>query len=265
MNSRDILFGKLSLIHFEMFPKEGIDIEAIAAAVEVLILAGDIFDDLMDGDNEHAPWIKINSSLALQIAIGFVVLSSKIINQFNGKAMQSHYYSTLLQSINGQYIDLTNDIVTEQNYINAIKLKSGSLIALACLTGACSASNEEKMIIEEYANNIGVVQQINNDIRAFLNWDKYQDVFQRKKSLPILYALTSKEFKNEPLSNYYNGHVDYEDIYQQREQIIDDLSSRGALQYAKVISEIHKQKAIKLMNQIDMNPALKNELLIFIM
>ncbi|MCB8818201.1 hypothetical protein [Desulfosporosinus shakirovi] len=64
-----------------MFDGQSKDIFQAAAAVELMILSLDIFDDLQDQDNFSVPWHNINPALAMNIATGLLVLSTKAIEQ----------------------------------------------------------------------------------------------------------------------------------------------------------------------------------------
>lgn len=84
-SKRDFLFGSLTVLHFEMFNGEDTDIYSAAAAIEILILATDIFDDLQDQDQFDAPWQNVDRSIVLNLSVGLLLLSKKILENSNEK------------------------------------------------------------------------------------------------------------------------------------------------------------------------------------
>lgn len=162
-------FGQLVILHYQMFDGQSKDIFQAAAAVELMILSLDIFDDLQDQDNFSVPWHKIDQSIAMNIATGFLVLSAKALEQTSferdRKAMANDYLNTqVLKAINGQHTDLMNLIESEEDYIQMVKEKSGSLMASACLVGTALASEKHHDSVNKYGEHIGIIAQIKNDI-----------------------------------------------------------------------------------------------------
>ena len=162
-------FGQLVILHFQMFACQSKDILQAAAAVELMILSLDIFDDLQDQDNFSVPWHKIDQAIAMNIATGFLVLSTKAIEQTSfdrdRKVMASDYLNTcVLKAINGQHTDLMDLIESEEDYIQMVREKSGSLMASACLVGTALASEKHHDSVNKYAEHIGIIAQIKNDI-----------------------------------------------------------------------------------------------------
>lgn len=46
----DLLFGRLAYLHYDLFSTQGDHSTYIAAAIELIVLAGDLLDDLVDQD-----------------------------------------------------------------------------------------------------------------------------------------------------------------------------------------------------------------------
>jgi len=63
-------FSQLVILHYRMFDGQSKDIFQAAAAVELMILSLDIFDDLQDQDNFSVPWHKIDQALAMKHSYG---------------------------------------------------------------------------------------------------------------------------------------------------------------------------------------------------
>ncbi|MED4906358.1 polyprenyl synthetase family protein [Parageobacillus thermoglucosidasius] len=260
----DFLFGRLAGMHYQIFSEEVKESERIAAAVELLMLAGDILDDLMDQDSLETSWSKAPLTTSFHMAIGLLLAGQKAIADLpidddkKAKA-QSYILSRLLQSLNGQHMDVTNGIQTEAEYIEMVKKKSGSLVAMACFVGTALAGAEKNtVIIEKYANDIGIAAQIDNDIDALYRWDEKNDIKAKKKSLPVLYMLASK--RDNLLKQYFSNHIDYNELYAQKEKVIQQMEQEGAFYYAKVMSHIYKEKALQEIEKLDVDDRYKSVL-----
>ncbi|MEB3751924.1 hypothetical protein EP10_002796 [Geobacillus icigianus] len=253
----DCLFGRLAGLHYQMFSKSIIEIERVAAAVELIMLAGDLLDDFVDQDGLKILWTDAMfvTSLHIHMAIGLLLAGQKAIadlpiDDYKKVRAQSYILSRLLQSLNGQHMDVTNDIQTETDYLQMLKKKSGSLVAMACFVGTALAGAEKNtVIIEKYANDIGIAAQIDNDIDALYRWDEKNDIKAKKKSLPVLYMLASK--RDNLLKQYFSNHIDYNELYAQKEKVIQQMEQEGAFYYAKVMSQIYKEKALQEIEKLD--------------
>jgi competence protein ComQ len=260
----NFLFGRLAAVHYQMFSENMKETERIAAAVELMMLAGDMLDDLVDQDSLETSWRRAPLATFLHIVIGLLLLGQKAIAALpiddDQKAKAQFYVSSrLLQSLNGQHMDLTYDIQTEADYLKMVKKKSGSLVAMACFVGAALAGAEQNYsIIENYANDIGIAAQIANDIDALYRWDEKNDIKAKKKSLPILYMLASK--RDNLLKQYFSNHVDYNELYAQKEKVIQQMEQEGAFYYAKVMSQIYKEKALQEIEKLDVDDRYKSAL-----
>ncbi|ABO67417.1 polyprenyl synthetase [Geobacillus thermodenitrificans] len=265
----DFLFGRLAGVHYQMFSENMKETERIAASVELMMLAGDMLDDLVDQDSLETTWNKAPLTTSLHIAIGLLLAGQKaivdlLIDDHKKAKAQLYISSRLLQSVNGQHMDVTYDIQTEAEYIEMVKKKSGSLVAMACFVGTALAGAEKNtVIIEKYANDIGIAAQIENDIDALYRWDEKNDIKAKKKSLPILYMLTSK--RDNLLKQYFSNHVDYNELYVQKEKVIQQMEQEGAFYYAKVMSQIYKEKALQEIEKLDVNDRYKSALKMIIL
>ncbi|WP_255516156.1 hypothetical protein [Geobacillus sp. C56-T2] len=84
----------------------------------------------------------------------------------------------------------------------------------------------------------------------------------KKKSLPILYMLASK--RDNLLKQYFSNHIDYSELYARKEKVIQQMEQEGAFYYAKVISQIYKEKAWQDIEKLDVGDKYKSALKTFI-
>ncbi len=261
MKESDLLFGRLAYLHYDLFSTQGDHSTYIATAVELIVLAGDLLDDVVDQDRFE------DTAIPLHIAIGFLLLGQQAIANVsisNNKKLKALSYVTscLLQSVHGQQTDVACNVQTEAEYIKMVEKKSGSLVAMVCVIGALLAGKEDIAAIETYARYIGIAAQIDNDLDALYNWDKKADIQAKKKSLPILYMLESKH--DNLWKQYFNNDIDYERMYVQKEKALQQMEQEGAIYYAKVMSQIYKEKAWQEIEKLDVDDAYKSVLKTFI-
>lgn len=243
-------FGELCIFHYQVFleeaDKDGEIIE-IAAAIELLVLCFDIIDDLQDGDANYI-WCN-DPAIAMNAALAMIFLIAKLINESSYKHKE-HALNVLntysLKSINGQYLDITNQCRDETSYLQMITEKSGSLTALSCLIGVSLATGKNDENVKEYATYIGVIQQIINDIEDLNSWEEKNDLINRKFSLPIIYLFEQSEIYSDILQKYYNDSTVYLDpIY-----FDEVLKDSGAINYALAVKNIYKYKAFNIIENL---------------
>ncbi|ADI25410.1 polyprenyl synthetase family protein [Geobacillus sp. C56-T3] len=257
MKESDLLFGRSAYLHYDLFSIQGDHSTYIAAAIELIVLAGDLLDDIVDQDRFE------DTAIPLHIAIGFLLLAQQAIANVpisSNKKLKALSYVTscLLQSVHGQQTDVACDVQTEADYLKMVEKKAGSLVAMACVIGALLAGKEDIAAIETYARYIGIAAQIDNDLDALYNWDKKADIQAKKKLLPILYMLESKQ--NNLWKQYFNNDIDYDRMYVQKEKALQQMEQEGAIYYAKVISQIYKEKALQEIEKLDVDDRYKSVL-----
>lgn len=242
-------FGELLILHFDLFNKEKERPEAIwlvAAALELIILSGDILDDFQDGDQKDTPW-SFKPDLALNSTTNLLLLNINVLKNTNfknkGKGL-SILIEYVLKSINGQYKDLLNICTSESEYIRMSLEKSGSLTALACLLGTTLATDqfpEDK--IETYGKYIGLIGQMTNDIADAEKMTEKNDLVNKKYSLPIIYLLNRQDKDVQFIRDYYENKIEKSEFLEKLEMVKKQLQDTGAIIYAKVVKRIYQNKA----------------------
>lgn len=73
------------------------------------------------------------------------------------------------------------------------------------------------------------------------------------------------ESKNDNLwKQYFNNDIDYDRMYVQKEKALQQMEQEGAFYYAKVMSQIYKEKALQEIEKLDVDDAYKSALKTFI-
>ncbi len=254
-----LFFGYITVLHHNMFDGNSSYIFKAAAAVELLILSFDIFDDLQDNDNVNTPWAMQNSAITMNLALSLFSLSVQIINDLDSNNhLRKNFDFLHLNAINGQHIDLLNNIENEEQYINMIALKSGSLFALAGAIGTSLASNGPLEQVLDFCIHLGIAEQLKNDLNDIFSFTK-NDWSARKKSLPILYLLENGS--DSIISSFYNYELSYPELVAQKKDVKKILLDSGSILYTKAIIRKHQLLAIKKIKTMSVNKNYSKEIL----
>ncbi len=154
----------------------------------------------------------------------------------------------------GQIMDIrfeSQESVSENEYIQMISLKTAALFKSCLKIGAIytEASENHKLALERYAENLGIAFQLIDDILGLIGNEKElgkpvgSDIKQSKKTILFVKAM---EFlppqKNKQLKDIFaKKEKDTEDIQAATQLIIES----GALDYVKKISEEYIKKSIE--------------------
>jgi competence protein ComQ len=250
-----IRFGQLTVIHYRMFGGIGDEVYEAAAAVELFILASDILDDLQDQDAPHKSWMQAPQPIAIHVASALLTLSQQAMlscatNDEMRIALMEMMNRLLLQSANGQMLDIMNDIVDEQSYLDMVKQKSATLLQLACMTGVMIAGQPWNSIVAEYAIEIGVAAQIQNDLRDLQRWDDKSDFLQRKRTLLTLYLIESEADEDRWIKDYFEDRLSIEEVAMKRELFLETCERTGTILYGSVMSRMHYNRFEELVDTI---------------
>lgn len=180
------------------------DVAAVGAAMEFLLTAGDVLDDLQDGDlrfdgsNAHAGYVA-----ATELITTLLLLSEHAINSMDPTRLpakkillSSRFFSDFkLQAFKAQHADAhAQDSVstTPHQVLERSRLKSGSLGRCAAMLGATLATDDSKSIklAAEFGEHLAVVYQLKNDIGDF--WPgsgNLDDVVSGKATAPTAFTL----------------------------------------------------------------------------
>jgi competence protein ComQ len=144
-----------------------------------------------------------------------------------------------------------------------IKLKSASLLVCACVIGTVLANKDHGEMVGSYAEDIGIVAQIKNDITDTCNWDGKNDLIRRKKTLHLLFLINSREPETQIIRDYYAGKLNENTIFNYRNEITNIIQKSGAYEYASVILRVHHLEALEKIGQLPVSTAWKERLLGF--
>jgi geranylgeranyl diphosphate synthase, type I len=188
-----------------------------AVAVELVHNFSVLHDDVMDGDalRRHRPtvWSAFGSAEAVLLADGLLALAFQTVTAL-GQHSATALSAALLDMVQGQAMDLAmekDSTGTLADGLTTAAGKTGSLLRCACRLGALSAGAGEERAdwFGEFGAHLGLAFQLTDDILgiwgdpAVTGKPVHSDLRSRKKSLPVLAALTSDDEADEHLALLY--------------------------------------------------------------
>jgi competence protein ComQ len=238
------IWAELTIYSHRMLGGDSSDIYRAAAITEMLMLLLDIIDDLQDQDNHSMPWMVCPPAYTLNIVLS---IFAAVIGELAKLSINSSKASTLLmKSITGQQADISRSVVSEEDYIAMVFNKSGSLLQLACYMGygiIPDLDGQSEECMNELANIIGMVSQLENDIRDVVRWDMKNDIWQRKHTLPIIYLRSFSQEDFPILNQYYDGTISEQQFLEHKVECLDYIHSSGCLEYSRVIQSLYLNRA----------------------
>jgi competence protein ComQ len=226
-----------------------------AAALQLFMVAGDIFDDIEDADSSDSLATKYGSAVATNIASTLLILAEKAITRLEGRNVEHFIIVRIMDAINssftttciGQHLDLSlnqETVVSEDTYLRIVDMKSASTIQCACYIGALLATSRQELIdmFAIFGHNLGMASQIANDVQGVI---RGSDILKRRKTLPVIYALSQADGKaRQQLELIFNKQS--ESTFDLA-QIRDLLFRIGAIHYAMIKIELYKQQALDIL------------------
>lgn len=224
----------------------------VAASLQFMLAAGDVFDDIEDADSPTSLLAKYGQAAATNVGTTLLILAEKAICRLKNRQVDDHLILKSFEILNsyftlaclGQHYDLTkasNISTSEEEYLKITGLKSASQIECSCRLGALlgGASNQLIDIFSKFGHNLGMSNQLANDIRGITQG---KDILNRKVTLPVIYALTQIEGKKRQCLEAYFRNETSDPV--KWEEIKNWLLRCGAVYYSTVRQEMYKQQAL---------------------
>jgi geranylgeranyl pyrophosphate synthase len=230
-----------------------------AAALQLLMAAGDVFDDVEDADSSESLSARYGSAIALNVANTLITVAEAAFTRLKGRGVDDCIIVRAMDVVNsycttacaGQHLDLslTSRIdVSEDIYIRVTSMKSASQVECACHIGALLATADQELIntFTIFGHNLGMAAQIANDIQGI---NRGSDIVKQKITLPVIYALTQAqgEARNQLELAFRKPYEHVLDLA----QIRDLLFRTGAIHYAMIKMESYKQRALDTLSEAE--------------
>ena len=235
-----------------------------AAAVELVHNFSLVHDDIQDGSRfrrgRAAVWAIWGPAHAINVGDGLFVLARLALDRLGerGVPLARRQAAALaldqacLALCEGQYTDMAFEDRIEvdlDQYLWMIRHKTARLLAASAQLGAIVASDDEDLVSLYYrfGQQLGMAFQIQDDIlgawgqEAITGKSSATDIRDKKKTLPVVYALNHPEEREAALQlralYSQEGPLDETAV----ERALDILDRTGAREYAEgLASEYHR-------------------------
>ncbi|APV44151.1 Geranylgeranyl pyrophosphate synthase [Dehalogenimonas formicexedens] len=228
-----------------------------AMAIQLLMAAGDVFDDIEDSDAIDSIPFTYGIPLAINLATTMLILGETALTSLKTKGNDPLDVSKVIKQINsyftksciGQHFDLSNTSMdsTEKTYFDMIDLKSASQIECCCYAGAALSTADERIIdlLCLFGRNLGIAAQISNDIKGITN---NNDIIKRKITLPLLFALRHSD--KESIATLKNAYITESSNNSDCEMIKAILFNSGAMQYTSIQMSLYQENAKEIIPKL---------------
>jgi geranylgeranyl diphosphate synthase type I len=223
-----------------------------AAALQLFMAAGDVFDDIEDEDSPNSLSKKYSNAVAINAATTLLILAEKGLTRRSSNFVKDSTIVRISDVVNsfyatacaGQHLDLTfasENNVSEATYLKIVSMKSASQIECACQVGALLANAGPELVenFSSFGYNLGMAAQITNDIRGIISG---KDILTPRLTLPVIYALDHASSDALPL---------LKKAFSKKSEVINDaapvqelLFRTGAIFYSTTQMELYKEHAL---------------------
>ena len=250
-----------------------------AMAVELFHNFTLVHDDIMDEatlrrgqQTVHEKWSTNDAILSgdlLYALVNQILTESKSSNQ----PIHSVFHKTAIEVCEGQSLDMIfeeKSEVSEEEYLNMIKLKTAVLVACALKMGAMvgGATETDAQLLYNFGINLGIAFQIHDDILdAYPIGEKFGkkiggDILEKKKTLMFISMLNQLSEKEKI---HINSLYESNDI--EENEIVNEIkvlyNKYGVLDLAVRRKDNYHAEAISNIRQTSLNDASKKALMSF--
>ena len=250
-----------------------------AMAIELFHNFTLVHDDIMDEatlrrgqKTVHEKWSTNDAILSgdlLYALVNQILTESKSSNQ----PIHSVFHKTAIEVCEGQSLDMIfeeKSKVSEEEYLNMIKLKTAVLVACALKMGAMvgGATETDAQLLYNFGINLGIAFQIHDDILdAYPIGEKFGkkiggDILEKKKTLMFISMLNqlSEEEKIHVNSLYESNDIEEKEIVNEIKLL---YSKYGVLDLAIRRKDDYHAEAISNIMQTSLNETSKEVLMSF--
>ena len=264
-NTDDFTWGEFSYYAFSLLT----DINTVshttkvkhAAGIELLMLATDLLDDVVDHDN-HLDTALAKSQL-LMLGNLLLVEALHLLIQHTATSAIDQFaiiHRHLRNAGNGQWLDfhltMEHPAATEEQYFHIIQQKSCSFLQLIF---ELHRSTIPLPVLQEIATYIGYAAQLQNDIQDIFS-DHKNDLLSQKATLPLIKAVQhSNTYDHGWLLTQLQLIHSHDITTKHLTTIRDYIRQTGAIDYCSILAKYYTQKAKSLLQHYfnDKSPYIK--------
>ena len=244
----------------------------LAACVEIYHNATLIFDDVQDNSLMRRGKATLNARFGSGIAISYAsVLRSMMIKPltdlpaaYNSVFIYQWIHKVAILLSLGQYHEMMwsyrKDLhVSEKDYLEMARCKTGALIGLSALWGGISASSESIEKLFEFGCNLGIAYQIVDDIgnvdeKTKQKKDKYSDIYERKITLLVVHALeqNQEKWRNDLTTIFSKAEIMESDVL----NVLQIFKDSYAIEYCRRVANQYVHNALNLLLEIPVSDSI---------
>lgn len=254
-----------------------------AAAVELVHSFSLVHDDIQDRSRvrrgRRAVWDVWGTSHGINVGDGLFVLARLALLRLAGHRVPVERQQAAVHALDhaclalceGQFLDISfesRNEVSLPEYLRMIHLKTAALLAASAQLGAIVASDDSAVVdaCYRFGEDLGMAFQIQDDVLGI--WGDEQvtgksaatDIRDRKKTLPILYALQHADDSA--------GAREVAGLYAQAaplgpsatHRVLEVLDRVGARHYAEEMSAKYAREALKHLERLGLDEVARSRL-----
>jgi geranylgeranyl diphosphate synthase type II len=262
----------LTLLGAELFGLEKVKVIKAATAIEVFHNFTLIHDDIMDEAplrrgkaTVHEKW---NQNIGILSGDVLFVKAYQLICQQGSEhlaELMELFNRTAIEVCEGQQMDMdfeSRSDVTEEEYIEMIRLKTSVLLGCALELGAilANASEQDRKLIYDFGQHIGIAFQIKDDILdLYADPEKFGkqvggDVISNKKTLLNLKGIALADLSQKEVLKQLSTLDDLELKVTRTKELYEITGARLA---CEAEMQRHYQFAMTALDQISVNDSQK--------
>jgi geranylgeranyl diphosphate synthase, type I len=241
-----------------------------AVAVEMVHVFSLVHDDIMDGDEQrrhrHTAWKAFGIGPAVLAGDALLALAietlARAADPTRSMAMQA-ISATLVDIVNGQAADLSFETrpwtgpraVTVSEYSAMAGCKTGSLLGCAAGLGALLGGGpaETAVALTQMGRHLGLAFQAIDDLLgiwgdpAVTGKPVFSDLRQRKKSLPVVAALTDESAARRRLMTLLEASPVATDAEETMRNAADLIEEVGGRSFTAALAQRHLHLALRIL------------------
>lgn len=225
-----------------------------ATLVELFHTATLLHDDVVDNAVQRRGIASVYAIWKSKIAIlaGDFLLSKSMLTALESKefALLEIVSNAVKEISEGELLQLDKvrkQKNTEEAYLSIIEKKTASLFAACTKAGAASSTNDEEQQekLFQYGLNLGIAFQMQDDLldfdkTNFLGKPLYNDLKERKMTLPFIYAIT----QSTESSKYLKLFKKKKKSLQELEELVCFIKKHEGVAYTQKRMEYFRDKAL---------------------
>jgi len=266
----------LTLFAAEVFGTSSKEAIYAAVAIEMFHNFSLIHDDIMDeaplrrgNETVHQRW---NLNTGILSGDAMLILAYQYFENYKPEVFRELaklFSKTALEVCEGQQLDInfeTREDVTISEYIKMIEYKTAVLVGAAFEMGAivAEASPENRQAIYDYGLYLGIAFQLQDDyLDAFGDAETFGkqvggDILENKKTYLYLKALENADKHQKERLHYWFSTTG--NSTEKIEAVKQLFAATGVVADSEKLIEVYTNKALEILNQMQINPDYKEEL-----